>query len=166
LYLGVEAAAWISYFVLRESGNDRARLAEEYAGDPTDPLANWSFERYEAGGYCNAANGVAADSTIRYLWSRDRAAFYDLIENDPKYGCGWFDGEALGDFREMRSNSEKFLRWARYAGAAVLINHVMAVMDMLRASQGFQVPGGMRVDLKLDASPAHPSGTIKIMKAF
>jgi len=166
LYLGIEAVAWISYFVLRETGNDREERAEFYAGDPNDPLSNWSFDRYTQAGFCNEPGGSVADSTLRYAWSSDRTTFYDLIETDPKYSCGWLDSGVLSEYRDMRSNSEDFLRWAKYAGAAVLLNHAMAVIDMVRLTQGFDLPGGAEFSFKIDPSPAHPSGTFKIKKEF
>ncbi len=166
LYLGMEAAAWISYLVLRENGNHRAGLAEDYAGNPLDSSARWSFDRYAAEGFCNEPGGSAADSTLRASWSDDRQTFYDLIEGDATYRCGWEDTEAWSEFRSMRSNSDDFLRWAKYAGAAVILNHAIAVIDMIRLTQGFQIPGGANVTIKVDPSLPHPAGTIKIKKAF
>lgn len=164
LYLGVEAVAWISYFVLREDGNRRADQAESYAGDPFDQSARWSFDRYAGKTFCG---GASADSTrLRSAWEGDRAVFYDLIEADPAYECGWEDTDSWKEFRGMRSNSDDFLRWARFAGAAVLLNHAVAVLDMVRLSRGFDVPGGASVRIKVDPSFPHPSGTIRIKKAF
>jgi hypothetical protein len=164
LYLGVEAVAWISFLVLREDGNRRADQAEAYAGDPFDGRARWSFDRYSGGSFCG---GSAADSTrLRGSWENDRATFYDLIEADPAYGCGWEDIDSWNEYRGMRSNSEDFLRWARYAGAAVILNHAIAVLDMVRLSRGFNMPGGAIMNVKVDPTPPNPTGTIRIKKAF
>ena len=166
LYLGMEAVAWISYLVLREDGNRRADLAESYAGDPFASLSRWSFDRYVDGGFCSSPEGSSADSTLRAAWGADRATFYDLIEADASYGCGWEDQEALSEFRGMRSNSDDFLRWAKYAGAAVLLNHAIAVIDMVRLTRGFEIPGGASVTIKINPSLPHPTGTIRIKKGF
>lgn len=166
LYLGVEAVAWISYLVLREDGNRRADQAESYAGDPFGPESRWSFERYGDRGFCNVPGGSAADSTLRDVWSDDRSTFYDLIESDPSYRCGWEGAEEWTEFREMRSNSEDLLRWARYAGAAVILNRAIAVLDMVRLSRGFEIPGGANVRFKVNPSLPHPSGSIRVKKAF
>ena len=166
LYLGMEAVAWISYLVLREDGNRRADQAESYAGDPFDSESRWSFDRYMEEGFCNAPGGTAADSTLRAKWDDDRATFYDLIETSPSYKCGWEDPDAWSEFRNMRSNSDDFLRWAKYAGAAVILNHAMAVLDMVRLTHGFRVPGGANINLKINPSLPHPTGTIRIKKAF
>jgi hypothetical protein len=164
LYLGVEAVAWISYLVLREDGNRRSEQAESYAGDPFDGRARWSFDRYSGTEFCG---GSTADSTrLRSAWEGDRATFYDLIEADPAYDCGWEDPDSWNEFRGMRSNSEDFLRWARYAGAAVVLNHAIAVLDMVRLSRGFEAPGGTVVNIKVNPSLPHPSGTIRIKKVF
>lgn len=164
LYLGVEAVAWISYFVLREDGNRRADQAESYAGDPSDSRARWSFDRYSNGAFCS---GSAADSTrLHSAWEDNRSMFYDLIEADPVYECGWEDSDSWSEYRGMRSNSEDFLRWARYAGAAVILNHAIAVLDMVRLSKGFEVPGGANLKIKVDPSLPHPTGTIRIKKVF
>ncbi len=166
LYLGMEAVAWISYLVLREDGNRRAEQAEEYAGDPFDPASNWSFGRYVSEGYCNASGGSEADSTLRARWADDRATFYDLIERDRSYDCGWLGSEEWSEFRGMRSNSDDLLKWARYAGAAVILNHAIAVLDMARLTREFEIPGG--ADVRFDVKPSlpHPSGTIRIKKEF
>jgi hypothetical protein len=165
LYLGMEAAAWISYLVLRDNGNRRAELAEDYAGNPLDSQSRWNFDRYAEEGFCNAPGASAADSTLRAAWSGDRETFYDLIERDQSYRCGWEDN-AWSEFRNMRGNSDDFLRWAKYAGAAVILNHAIAVIDMIRLTQGFRVPGGASVTVKVDPSLPYPAGTIKIKKAF
>jgi hypothetical protein len=166
LYLGMEAAAWISYLVLRDNGNRRAELAEDYAGNPLDSHSRWSFDQYAARGFCNEPGASAADSTLRATWANDRPTFYDLIEGDQSYRCGWEDTEAWTEFRNMRSNSDDFLRWAKYAGAAVILNHAIAVIDMIRLTQGFRLPGGANVTVKVNPSLPHPAGTIKIKKAF
>jgi hypothetical protein len=164
LYLGVEAVAWISYFVLREDGNRRADQAESYAGDPYNGRARWNFNRYSGDAFCG---GSTADSTkLNTAWENDRATFYDLIEADPVYHCGWEDADSWNEYRNMRSNSEDFLRWARYAGAAVILNRAIAVLDMVRLSKGFEVPGGANLRIKVDPSLPHPTGTIRIKKVF
>jgi hypothetical protein len=166
LYLGMEAAAWVSYLVLRDNGNRRAELAEDYAGDPLESQSRWSFDRYAVRGYCNEPGASAADSTLRAAWTDDRETFYDLIEGDRPYKCGWEDTEAWSEFRNMRNNSNDFLRWAKYAGAAVILNHAVAVIDMIRLTQGFRVPGGASITVKVDPALPYPAGTIKIKKAF
>ena len=166
LYLGVEAVAWISYLVLREDGNRRADQAESYAGDPFDSESRWSFQRYGDRGFCNVPGGSAADSTLRDAWGNDRSTFYDLIESDPSYRCGWDGADEWTEFREMRSNSEDFLRWARYAGATVILNRAIAVLDMVRLSRAFEIPGGANVSFKVNPSLPHPSGTIRVKKVF
>lgn len=166
LYLGVEAVAWISYFVLREDGKRRADQAKSFAGDPFGASSHWSFDRYAEAGFCNEPQGSAADSTLRSAWSNDREMFYDLIEGDASYGCGWLDSEAWSEFGNMRSNSDDFLRWAKYAGAAVMLNHAIAVIDMVRLTRGFDMPGGTNLKIKIKPTLPYPTGTIRIKKVF
>ena len=167
LYLGIEAAAWFSFLVLREDGNRKETQAEDFAGNPFAEGSRWSFDRYESEGYCGAPGGTSADSTLRHSWFHDRQTFYDLIDSDVAYRCGW-DGESWRDYSDMRDKSDELLRWARYAGAAVILNHVVSVLDVFRLSRNVNVsvPGG--ADLKLTVKPdlPYPTGRIQIKKAF
>ena len=165
--MGIEAAAWISFLVLREDGNRKEDQAERFAGDPFLSDARWSFVRYEAEGFCNVPGGAAADSTLRYAWEHDRKTFYELIDSDASYRCGWDEG-AWRDYDGMRDKSDELLRWARYAGAAVILNHAVSVLDVLRLTRSVSVdvPGGARLKVEVKPNLPHPTGRIQISKVF
>jgi hypothetical protein len=167
LYLGIEAAAWISYLVLREDGNRKENQSEEFAGDPFQGGGGWSFERYESEGFCGAPGGAAADSALRHSWAHDRRTFYDLIDSDTSYRCGWEFG-AWTEYKDMRDKSDELLRWARYAGAAVIMNHVVSVLDVFRLnrSMNVQVPGGANIKFTVKPDLPYPTGRIQIKKVF
>jgi hypothetical protein len=167
LYLGIEAAAWFSFLVLREDGNRKEDQSEQFAGDPFVEGSQWSFARYESEGYCGAPGGSSADSTLRHSWFHDRQTFYDLIDGDASYRCGW-DGESWRDYRDMRDKSDELLRWARYAGAAVILNHVVSVLDVFRLSRdvSVDVPGGANLKFTFKPDLPYPTGRVQIKKVF
>jgi hypothetical protein len=167
VYLGIEAAAWISLLVLHNDGDRRESQAENFAGDPFQKDARWNFDRYVEGGFCGAPGGAAADSILRDSWARDRQTYYDLIDGDASYQCGWAEG-TWQKYRQMRDNSDELLRWARYASAVVILNHAISVLDVFRLTRSVnvQVPGGANLKFTFKPDLPYPTGRVQISRAF
>lgn len=139
-----EVAGWAVHLVARNRGDEFRTEAARFAGSPHDTTSRWSLARWEA-----ATDGDAAE--LAQLYAADPEAFYDRI-TEPGYAAGWSgDAEsARQHFRSMREESDERLRTARWAGAALWLNHLAAAADALRAARVHNVPlaPGTRIEIR------------------
>lgn len=144
-YLLGEALGWAGRAVTRRRGNDLRAQAVSYVGDPTDPAAAWSFERYAS------STGDNADQ-LRLLWDKDRDAFYELLSNDSRYRYGFSAADATTayeTYHDAHEASERRYRQARYLEIALWANHVVSAFDALRAARLHNLPLRRNLDLQL-----------------
>src|SRR5262249_46879454 len=121
-----------------------------YVGLPADTTSRWSFARWQ-----RATNGDA--SRLRELFDRDRNVFYDEIAHDPSLLEGW-SGDPAGTraaFTEMRRVGDDRLRYARYVGTGLWINHIVSAVDALRSARLHNFPLGRDLQLGLSSRWRH-----------
>jgi hypothetical protein len=125
-----EAAGWTARTIFRRRGDELRDDAARYAGPPAQAASNWSFARWSA-----ATESDPAD--LEALYAADREAFYDLIGSDPRYLAGWAGdpSQTRGAFSELRRHSNARLRYARFTGEGLWMNHLAAAIDALRAAR-------------------------------
>ncbi len=137
--------------------------ASAYAGAPTDSTSKWSFQRWE-----EATNGD--DSEIRALYVRDREVFYDRIAHDPTFLDGWTGdpSSTRSVFTGLRDHADDRLRYSRYAGEGVWLNHAISALDALRAARLHNVPLGHDLKLRLGSGWSHgrPAFTAALRRDF
>ena len=163
IYALAEVAGWTSRWFYERRGHDLQDEASAYAGSPSDTTSRWSFERWESRTSGNA-------STLRALYERDRKVFYDEIARDPNLLAGWAGVPATTrtPFSNLRRNADDRLRFARYSGTSVWINHIVSAVDALRAARLHNVPLGRSTRLGLKGSWHHgsPAFTAALRRSF
>jgi hypothetical protein len=149
-----EVAGWTARIVYGRRAEDIEGEAVKWVGDPADSASRWSFDRLEAG------NVDSAD--LRYWYLADRDVFYEMIAGDPRYAAGWESGTAdlRGDFEQRLEQVERHRQRARYAGAAIWINHVVAAVDALRAARTHNLPLSSRVSVRVRSGWRRGSPTL------
>ena len=142
-YVVGEALGWYGRWQAKRRGDEAQKLAAEAVGNPLNPDALWSFERYAAN------TGDNADQ-LRTLWEKDREAFYELLSSDTRYSAGFLDTEhGFNNFHDTHEFGQKRLRQARYLEIALWANHVVAAFDALRAARLHNMPLRRNLDLQL-----------------
>jgi len=155
LFAMIEAGGWIArrHF---ESRNDRLRhAAVAFLGNPTDTSAAWSFSRWEH------MSGRDA-SEIRALYDGDREAFYARIARDPAYLPGWAGGPIppRDEFRNFLDRADGMLSRKRYATTGLVVNHLVAAIDALRAARINNLPLRHNLQLKVKAAGGFGSPSV------
>jgi hypothetical protein len=156
-----EVAGWVSRRVYRHRGAELGDLAARFAGAPDDSASRWSFARWQG--------ATASDpAEIEALYRADRDAFYDLIANDPRYALGWGGEDSRTSFRRSRETAEVRLRFARYAGMALWLNHLAASVDALRAARNHNLPLLPSLELKTRTGlrSGRPTVTVAVERRF
>lgn len=156
VYALTEAAGWTGRWIYQRRGRELADRAAEYAGAPADPSSRWSFTRWEG-----ATSGDASE--LRTLYDHDRNVFYDRIAHDPGLLSGW-SGNATATrtpFTDLRQVADDRLRFSRYSGTALWINHIVSAVDALRAARLNNVALGSGTRLGLASGWRHGSPTLR-----
>jgi len=163
IYALAEVAGWTSRWLYERRGHELQDAAAAYVGAPADTTSRWSFDRWEA-----RTSGDA--SALRTLYARDRNVFYDEIAHDPDLLAGWA-GDAAATrtaFSDMRGVADDRLRFARYSGTGVWLNHIVSAVDALRAARLHNLPLGRNTRLGLKGSWHHgsPAFTAALRRSF
>ena len=144
-YVLGEALGWVGRTVSRRRGDDLRKQAVSHVGDPTDPAAPWSFERYAS------STGDDAEQ-LRALWTQDRDAFYELLASDSRYREGFAGVDvslAYQTYHDAHEAAQRRYRQARYLEIALWANHVVSAFDALRAARLHNLPLKRNLDLQL-----------------
>ncbi len=155
IYAIAEVAGWTSRWFYLRRGHDLQDDAASYAGSPDDTTSRWSFARWE--------QSTNADPTeLRALFDRDRNVFYDLIGRDPSLLQGWVGNSTATRtvFTDLRDQGDDRLRYARYTGTGLWLNHVISAFDALRAARLHNLPLGRDMRLGLSSGWRHGSPTV------
>lgn len=166
-FLGVEIAAWVAHLSLRDTGKDKEREYKRFAD------AHWTFERYrdQNSGPCtvdgHSDNGVQ-DSTLVFLFDTRRDDWYEDIGKLTIYSCGWDSPDNRLFYRDMRGDSNDFLRASRYATSIVLLNHIVSALAAAKgaASHNQHLTGNLDLQLDLQASILRPGATVTLRQTF
>lgn len=140
LFLVAEAALWTGFYLLDKQGMDERSEYETYADD------HWDFAAYSA---WYEATCVDCPDCNEYL-CRPLAVYgsQEYYEDIGKYNTYWrwwdiegnetyiewdaysAEDEAFRDsYYDMRGDSNRHLRQARYAMTAAFLNHIVAAVD-------------------------------------
>lgn len=155
-YAVAEVAGWTSRWLYRRRGLELEDQAAAYAGSPADTTSRWSFDRW-----VSATNGDPGE--LRALYDRDRNVFYDRIAHDPSLLSGWAGNAAATriPFSGLRDVADDRLRFSRYSGTALWINHIVSAVDALRAAHLNNLPLGRGTKLGLASGWRHGSPTLR-----
>ncbi len=141
-FAAAEVAGWVGWALLHRDADRLRDDAGAVAGAPDDSASAWSFERWEDATLDDA-------STLRALYAADREAFYDAIASDERYLPGWSDGETRSRFGSLRRRSDQRLERARWTGAGLWLNHLLAAADALRAARLYNLDLELAGNLEL-----------------
>lgn len=148
VFLLAEAGGWAAHLWLADGADARRDEAYAYAGDPADPAAVWSLERW------SLATGEDPDGLAR-LHAADRDGFYSVIRS-PRYAAGFASVEAREAFETLQRSADRRRRYARYAVIGLMLNHAFAAFDALRAARIHNLP--LRRNLELRIRPTLGDG--------
>lgn len=170
LFVGVEAAAWLAHLSMHDTGTDIQGQFKKFADQ------HWAWERYRdtsfedcpPEGHSDLGGSGVQDSTLSSLYNTRRDDFYEDIGKLSIYFCGW-DTQANKDiYRDMREDSNDFLRNARYATTVVFLNHLVSAIHAARgaARHNARLTGSTEIDLKLSPELANPMAQLVLSHRF
>ena len=151
LYLLAEVVGVTGHYLVHDRADSYKRDAANYVGDPTDSLSTWSFARY-----ATVTGGPATQ--MERLWSQDRDAFYQALAENTTFSAGFVGpdpSETYDTYRGIRQKSQDHFQQVHYLDVALLINHVVAAFDALRAARAHNLPLKKNIDLQLGAKLNH-----------
>lgn len=125
-HLGLEAAAWVTYFYYHDRGKDKERQYEAHADE------HWSYDRWLTNSQASGTYSSDADSLIQYFQAHNKQHYYEDIVKLSTYAEGWDDPASRDYNRGIRNDSNDFLRNARYAVTASFVNRIVSSVDVLR----------------------------------
>jgi hypothetical protein len=162
-YTVAEAAGWAALLVFRDRADQNHTDSRKYAGRPEDPNSNWSFSRYFA--------ATAKDTVdLEHLYLNDPDTFYHLIGFDSQYKIGWrYDPSQVRDgYQVLENRWQRYLKRARYATGAIILNHLVSAVDALRAARDHNLPLKQNLRFKLRGSleESGPAMSIAVEKGF
>lgn len=155
-FLAGEVAGWPGRQLLYRKADRTSADAARFVGDPHDTSSVFSFARYRfyAGG---------STDFLETLWNSDRDSYYAALERDPQYLVGFSGARpelTFTSFRNFRESRDRSLVRARYLETAIILNHLYAAWDAMRAARFHNLPleRKSRTQLKLgerwgDAGP-------------
>ena len=166
LFLLAEAALWTGFYLLDSKGMDERAEYETYADD------HWDFAAYAAWYEATCAGCDDCDEYLcRPLAEYGTQEYYEDIGKYATYWRWWdIDGdetyidwdaystadEAFRDsYYDMRGDSNRHLRQARYAMTAAFLNHVVAAVDAFltaRSGEPQQTGSGSDLDIEFDVA--------------
>jgi len=155
IFLAAEVLGWTGHYLVHDRAQSLSGDAANYVGDPTDSSSTWSFARY-------ASVSGADASQLETLWNHDRDAFYQAIATDTRYKDGFKGPDPVSTFSTyagIRQSSQDRFQQVHYLDVALLLNHVVAAFDALRAARAHNLPLQRNMDLKLGGGLSHGQPT-------
>jgi hypothetical protein len=138
-HLGVEGLTWFTYFYYHERGLTKEDEFEAFAD------GHYNLAKYDS--VC-ACEGTDEYETIHRFYETNKQHYYEDIGKLPNYFSGWDDWDQntgtsppYGDsanrhfYRGVRSDSNNFLKNARYALVVGFVNRVVSAVDVLRLTK-------------------------------
>jgi hypothetical protein len=173
LYLGengglwftlAEAAGWVSLWLFRDHAANAHTGALQYVGSPWDTTSAWSFRRYIE------RTGGTDSLALEQLYAGDVDAFYHRVAFDDRYLPGWNGAstKVRGGFRSLEDDYQSDLRGTRYARGLLILNHVVAAIDALRAAREHNLPieQNLRIRLRGAISTGGPAMSVALERSF
>jgi hypothetical protein len=155
-----ELGGWMGHWYEVHTARKDWNKLVAFVGDPNDPNATFSFERYR-----NATNDDTAD--LEALWAGDHAAFYRELSENPVYRQGFDvrsgeDSEA--EMHDILGAHDDASRRQWLFDAALWANHVLAALDALRAARSHNAP--LRETYHLDVGERWRNGEPELHAAL
>jgi len=154
-FLAAEVIGWTGHYLVHDRAQSLSGDAANYVGDPTDSSSTWSFARYTSVSGADAAQ-------LETLWNHDRDAFYQALATDTRYKDGFKGPDPVSTFSTyagIRQSSQDRFQQVHYLDVALLLNHVVAAFDALRAARAHNLPLQRNMDLKLGGGLSHGQPT-------
>lgn len=156
VHLGLEGAAWVTYFYYHGRGTAKEDEYLAYADD------HWNYSKWVSS--CNC-EGSPEDSLILYFRANNKQHYYEDIGKLSTYSGGWDDAVSSGGsyisgnrnfYRGMRGDSNNLLKDANYALMGSFLNRIVSAVDVLRMmkkrSRNFLGPD-THINLKVRTRP-------------
>jgi hypothetical protein len=153
VYLAAEAAFWAGFFVLNGDGLDKREAYEDFADE------RWDYGAYVLyfEEHCQE-NPHDPASGCRPLAPYGSQEFYEDIGKYEVYWPYWrpeSEWQAVRDqYWQMRKDSNRDLRNARYFVTAAFLNHLVSAVDSFLSARGEPSPDHAGRDLSLEFAAA------------
>jgi hypothetical protein len=159
LYLAAEAAFWTGFFVLNGDGLEKRDEYEAFADD------RWDYEGYETY-YTDVCLNDPDAENCRPLAERYSQEFYEDIGKYSEYWDWWIVEEGgpstphgVRDvYWQMRKDSNRDLRRARYFVTAAFLNHLVSAVDAFLSARRPEPSEFAAHDVFLEFDAADPDG--------
>ncbi|MBM3306721.1 MAG: hypothetical protein FJY74_00070 [Candidatus Eisenbacteria bacterium] len=132
-YIAAELALWVGFFTLNSKGLDERSAYEGYADE------HWDFEGYSAWYAANCADCQNCGYECRPLAPYGSQEYYEDIGKYDTYWSWWSDSgsgsgapeylDVRNEYWDMRVESNRHLRQARYSLTAAFLNHIVSGVD-------------------------------------
>jgi hypothetical protein len=132
IYLGIEVAAWFSFFAFRSAADQGESDARAFADD------HWTFDQYEAREPCGEGLGpIDFDQERADLieaFQSDLDTYYDEIGRNDVYACGWDGQDNRGRYVQQQDNANDLRGYSRVSGTVIFLNHVVSAVDAAKSA--------------------------------
>ncbi len=162
LFLGIEAAALLSYATFKSKSDETRGEYYTYVGDPNDPASRFSFERL--------SGDVSPDELVRLrtVYNRDPAEFYDAVTKQDAYAAGWADpaqrtaAVTIADQFDSQNSKQNLSFYT------LIANHLVAAADALHLARftNFTLRENMTLKLKLRPGLSRGSYAFTLTQKF
>ncbi len=158
VYLAAEAAFWTGFFILNGDGLDKRDAYEDFADERWDYDGYVEFYQENCEDICEHCPEIGCRPLAPY----GSQEFYEDIGKYEVYWGYWrpeSDWQAVRDtYWEMRKESNRDLRNARYFVTAAFLNHLVSAVDSFLSARGGRSPGYSERDLSLEFDMADAGG--------
>ncbi len=162
LFLGIEAAALLSYASFKSKSDETRGEYYTYVGDPNDPSSRFSFDRL--------AGDVSPEelARLRTVYDRDPAEFYDAVTKQDDFASGWAAPEqrraavTFSDEFDSQNNKQNLSFYT------LIANHLVASFDALHLARftNYTLRENMTLKLKLRPGLSHGSYAFSLTQKF
>jgi hypothetical protein len=151
IFLLAEVVGWTGHYMVHDRAHSLSNDAANFVGDPTDSSSTWSFARY--------AEATGSQATqLETLWMHDRDAYYQALATNTQFKDGFKGPDQVATYstyQGIRQSSQDRFRQVHYLDVALLLNHVVAAFDAVRAARAHNLPLQKNIDLKLGGRLDH-----------
>jgi len=151
IFLLAEVVGWTGHIMVHDRAQSLSHDGANYVGDPTDSSSTWSFARY-------AAMTGSPATQLETLWMQDRDAYYQALATNAQFKDGFKGPDPIATYstyQGIRQSSQDRFQQVHYLDVALLLNHVVAAFDALRAARAHNMPLKKNIDLKFGGRLNH-----------
>ncbi len=162
LFLGIEAAALLSYASFKNKSDDTRAEYYSYVGDPNDPSSRFSFDRL--------AGDVPPEevSRLRTIYEKDAAEFYNTVTRNEEYVAGWTAPDARSAAASISDDMTSQKTKSNISLYTLMANHLVSAIDALNLARftNYTLRENMTLKLKLRPSLHHGSYAFTLTQKF